>query len=295
MTITNHPMLGAGSWTGNTTFTAASAASGHAASNLNELPLAQVWESTSLTGQWVKGEMDKIRPLGLFLLCRHNFTNAGTFRLRIYADAAATQADLVYDSQADLVNLIGGQDIWPISFADELDWEDDPFIDGHFPEEEKQDTVWYRPIVLPRTYLGRSWRLDFTDADNPDGVFRLGMIDVSRSRQLSRAPAAGQADEYEERTTTVTAYGGVDYHNRLTKKRKTTVDLRGLPVGEAKGVIGELYRLKDIDQPFAWLLDPTDVRNWIRDCYLAKFEQLSPLQRASQKYENAQLNMKEAF
>lgn len=295
MPITNHPMLGAGSWTALTTFTSSSAASGHGAANLASLPLAQVWESANITSQWVKGEMDKIRPLGLFLLCRHNFSNSGTFRLRIFADGAATQADLVYDSDADLENLIGRNEIWPISYADELDWEDDPFIDGHLPEEEKDDAVWHRPIVLSRTYLGLSWRIDFADPDNLDGVIRLGMIDVSRGRQLTRAPAAGQADEYEERTTTVTAYGGVDYHNRLTKKRKTTVDLRCLPVGEAKGVIGELYRLKDIDQPFAWLLDPTDVRNWIRDCYLAKFEQLSPMQRASQKYENAQLNLKEAF
>lgn len=290
-----NPVVGWRRWTELTTFTAASAHADYPATNLGALPLANIWQSTADTGQWIKGQLDQSRGMRLFVICRHNFSNAATFRLRIFSDAAATQAVQVYDSDAD-ADLVGGNEIWPVVYGDELEWEDDPFIDGKYTDEEKRDTIWYRPILLPEIVLGLSFRFDFDDADNADGVFKIGMIDVSQAWQFSRGAQVGASHDFEVRTRSVTAYGGVSYHERLTKKRTFQLGLSHLPRDEAKGVVYELMRQHDLDVPFAFVLDPRDTKNWLRDCSLVKNNaKLSPLARAQRNFENVELNFIEAF
>lgn len=290
-----YPLFGWRRLTGVTTFTAASAASGYPASNLAILPLAKVWESANVTSQWIKGELDKKRGMRLFNILRHNFSNAAEFRLRIFADGAATQADPIFDSDT-ATTLVGGTDIWPVVYGNELEWEDDNFVDGKYTDEEKRDTVWCRPIWLDRIYDGLSWRLDFTDPDNPDGFFCIGMVDVSQGFQSTRGIARGSVRlGFEARTKTVTAYGGADYHNRLTKKRTIEFDLPYVPRDEAMGVHYELLRQHDLDEPFTVVLDPNDTKNWLRTAGLFKHASLTPLQRAGRNYENVRANLKEAF
>ena len=278
-----------------TTFTAASAASNYPASNLGTLPLANIWESTSVTSQWIKGNYDKQRGVRLFQILRHNFSNAATFRLRLYEDDVATQAVLGYDSDTDLT-LPGGNQIWPVVYGDEIEWEDDNWFDGKYTDDEKLDTVWNRPIWLPRIYLAKSWRLDFTDPDNVDTKFRIGMVDSAQGWQSTRGIARDSARlGFEARTRTVTAYGGSDYHNRLTKKRTFEAALPYVPRDEAMGVHYELMRQHDLDKPFSFVLDPYDTKNWLRTAGLFKHAALTPLQRAGRNYETVQINLKEAF
>lgn len=291
-----YPVLGVNRWTGLTTFTAASASADYPASNLGRLPLAAIWESTSVSGQWVKGELDRERPMRLFLIGRHNGSNNSTFRLRIFSDGAATQANLVYDTDADDA-LIGGNHLVPVTYEDELlEWEDDAFFDGKYTPDQKQDAILYRPIFLSEVQMGLSWRLDFTDPDNADGKFRIGMIDVSNARQLTRGAQIGGLSKFEVRTRSVTAYGGTTYHERLTKKWTQQVALSHLPRWESRGVIYELMRQHDLDTPFAFLRDPRDTYNWLRDCKLVENNKdLSPLARAARAYESTELNLIEVF
>ena len=290
-----YPVFGWRRWTENITFTAASAASDYPASNLGTLPLANIWETASVTSQWVKGDLDKSRGVRFFQILRHNFSNDATYRLRLYSDAASSQAVLVYDSDADS-GLIGGNQIWPVVYGDVLEWEDDNWYDGKYTDDEKLDTVWNRPIWLSQIYNALSFRIDFTDPDNADGKFRIGMIDVSQGWQATRGIAAGSARfGFEERTRTITAWGGTDYHERLNKKRFFEGSLNFLPRDEAMGVFYELMRQHDLDKPFSFVLDPMDTKNWLRTGGLFKHARLSPLQRAAMSYESVQLNLKEAF
>lgn len=290
-----YPVLGWRRWTERTTFSASSAAGNYPASNLGTLPLANIWESTSVTGQYVKGELDKQRGMRLFQILRHNFSNNATFRLRIFEDGAATQAVPVYDSDADTA-LIGGNQIWPVVYGDEIEWEDDNWFDGKYTDEEKLDTVWNRPIWLERIYLGLSWRLDFTDPDNADAKFRIGMIDVSQGWQCTRGIRVSTGRfGFRPRTRTVEAWGGTDYHERLTKKRFFEGELPFLPRDEAMGVVYELQRQHDLDVPFSFVLDPRDTKNWLRTAGLFKHDTLTALQRAGRSYETVTLNIREAF
>lgn len=290
-----YPVVGWRRHTECITFTAASAHADYPASNLSTLPLANIWQSTSVTGQWIKGALDKARGVRLFQILRHNFSNPATFRLRLYADDVATQADVIYDSSTD-ATLPGGQDIWPVVYGDEIEWEDDNFTDGKYTDDEKLYTVWNRPIWLPQIYSALSFRFDFTDPDNTDGFFRIGMIDVCQGAQSSRGVAHGQCQlDFEVRTRTVTAYGGTDYHNRLTKKRLLTVPLPFVPRDQAMGVFYELARQHDMDVPFSFILDPYDTKNWLRTAGLFKHAKLTALQRASKDYESLTLQLKEAF
>jgi len=289
-----YPVFGWRRWTEKTTFTSSSAAASYPASNLGTLPLSDIWESTSITGEYVKGELDKSRGVRLFLIHRHSFQNAATFRLRLYSDDAATQADLVYDSDT-AATLIAGNEIWPVVYGSELEWEDDNFIDGKYTEDEKLDTVWPRPIWLDRVYECLSWRLDFTDADNTDGVFRIGMIDVCQSYQMTRGFRLGTEFGFEERTQTVTAYGGVDYHERLEKKRTIDGEIRFVDRDEAQGVFYELQRQHDLDVPLAFLMDPYDTKNWLRTCGIYKIARLTKLTREHRDFETIKVALKEAF
>ncbi len=288
------PILGFGRWTEEVTFTASSAATGHGAANLGTMPLGMVWESTSITGQWIKGEFPIKRPVGGFLLCRIlEFTNGATFRIRLYDDDAATQAELLYDSDADASQLYGGE-IFPEVYPD-LEWEDDEWMTGKYTEAEKQDAVFCRPFVLPQLLLAKSFRIDFADPLNPNAFFRLGMVDVFRGNRLSRGIALGPVEGYEPRTTSVQAYGGAEYFNRLTKPATFEGDLRYLPRDEAKGVVQELARQHDRDRPFAWIPDIDDGRHWLRDCWLARWAQLPSQQRLAAKFHGVPLKLKQAF
>ena len=294
MSSDRNPVIGFPRFTESVTYTASSAAADYPATNLGVLPLAQIWESTGVSGEWIKGELDKPRGARFFLICRHNFSITATFRLRLYDDDAATQSELVFDSDT-AEDFIGGNEVWPLVYGDELEWEDDNWLTGKYTEEELSDTVWYRPIWLDRIYLFKSFRLDITDDSNTDGVLRVGMIDVSQGWQPSRGITPGHESGFEERTSTVTAHGGVDYHERLNKKRYFRGALPFLPRDEAKGKAFELLRQHDTNVPFAWLLDPTDTKHWLRDCFLAKNEKLSALQRGHRNYETVPLNHKETF
>lgn len=294
MSSDRNPVIGFPRYTESVTFSASTEATDYPSTNLGVLPLAQTWESTSVTNQWIKGDFDKPRGARFFLICRHNLSLNASFRLRLYEDDAATQSNVVFDSDT-ATEFIGGSEIWPLVYGDELEWEDDNWLTGKYTEEELSDSVWYRPIWLDRIYIFKSFRLDITDDDNTDGVLRIGMVDVSQGWQPSRGIALGHETGFIERTSTVTAHGGVDYHERLNKKRFFRGTLPSLPRDEAKGKTFELLRRHDKDVPFAWLLDPTDTKHWLRDCFLAKNEKLTALQRGNRNYETVQLNHKEAF
>ena len=294
MSTETNPVVGFGRLTDLVTFTAQTAATDYPATNLKELPLAQIWESSAAGTQWIKGEFDQKRAARLFMICRHNFSTSATFRLRLYEDAAATQATEIYDSDAD-TDLVGGNEFWPVVYGDELEWESDEFLTGKYSDRERSDTVWYRPIWLDRLYDFLSFRIDFTDDAPVGGVMRVGLIEVAEGVQFSRGFAFGGETGFEPRTTTVTAFGGVSYHGRRNKKRIFNGQLPFVPRDEAQGRAYELLRQHDEDIPFAWIPDPTDTKNWLRDAFLAKNARLTALQRAQHNYQNVALNLKEAF
>lgn len=128
------------------------------ASNLQLPERALVMRTTSTANQQISGTWAAGKLLSGLELDRHNLTSAGTWRLRLYSDAAWTT--LVYDSGALLVN--------PPKSLGELVWGVDPLGAGVFDGWALAfASMWFTPVVA------QSFRIDLADAANPDGYLEV--------------------------------------------------------------------------------------------------------------------------
>ena len=248
-------------------------------------PILQPFQVSGQT-MIVRGKF--VTPVGLgMLLCGpSNFLTTATFQLETWTeDDYATGAD--YDSGA-------GVDWYPTIYAGDAEWEYPEFVNGKYSDSELEDTAFWRPIILPAQNLIKSFQLTIEDSANPDDLW-LGYCDVSYGAQLDRGPIEPSRG-FNARTRSVESYGGGKFFERLNKARTFRGTLPAVTRSQAMSVAYELMRQHDLDRPFAWVADPNDSVNWLRESFLARFGELSPLQRLqSGKFENVPLNLEEAL
>ena len=227
-------------------------------SNLNFLPLTKVAKSNDLTAASCQfyGSSATIRPIRFLGICRHNFSDFGQFRLKLYSDA--NRSTLLYDSD--------WQDIWvPVYSSYDSNWYRPNFWRGIYSPLEKVGITPTRLIWLDQTYFCQSFEIFFRDDNNEDGFISLGMFEISEGYQVSYNPQYGATFGTRIRDTIVEAEGGVIYTDDKRAPRVFKGQIEYLPIDEAKQRFFEFQRRLKKGKPFLWMLDPDDSINGMRD------------------------------
>lgn len=266
MATSNKAVLGFPRWTDKAVVaedTGASSAANYPASNLNTLPLAQVWRSASAAVANTKfvATLDKQRSVRLLALVGHNCSLAATVRIRLYSDAAA--AALLYDS--------GIVDVWPVVYPfGALEWWQDNWWTGKYTAEEIAGYRWTRPFWLDQIYFTRTIRVEISDPTNAAGYVECGLFEIAQGTQATVNFGFGASYGFRFRTASVEALGGAKYFERRDKPRVFKGEVQHLPRDEAMSSWFELHRQLDLDTPFLWLPNPNSTVNLLRECFLAR-------------------------
>jgi hypothetical protein len=133
--------------------------------NLQEPSRALVARTTSLATQDINGALSSARIISACAMTRHNLTSVGTWRLRLYSDAA--WATLVYDSG----NVVAA----PGKALGDIEWGVDALGASMFDGwEHTFSTMWFAPVAA------QSFKITLSDAANPDGYIQASRLYVGR-------------------------------------------------------------------------------------------------------------------
>lgn len=161
--------------------------------NLQDVARARVARSTSTAAQDFKGTWSTSRLLSAAALVRHNLTSAGTWRLRLYSDAAWTT--LVYDSGAVVA--------CPPKALGDLEWGIDPLGASLFTNWALAfSSMWFAPVAA------KSFTLTLTDAANPAGYLEASRLFVGRYLQPTYNMAWGFKLSWVEASSQERTEGG---------------------------------------------------------------------------------------
>lgn len=200
-----------------------------AATNLQILPLSEKWRDDDLATVYMEADLGSAKTINLLALLGTNASSAATYRVR----GATSQANLTaapgYDSGA-------GQTHWPQNNLGEWD-----------------ETSLIHVIATTETY--RWWRIDISDAANPDGYYQAGRLYVAAAWQPSTGFAFGAGWQWTSDSTVRRSLGGKTWVDERASRRIATLRIPGLTVSEAEVTFADIMRLRGSKKDTLTLLD----------------------------------------
>ncbi|WP_439685109.1 Virion structural protein [Cupriavidus oxalaticus] len=245
-------------------------------SNLLDRRLSRVARSATAakTDTQLVLDLGQSRLVSVIAVVRHNLSTAATWRLQMANDPSF--ATVVYDSAGPDWRLA-----WPTLFSSySLEWEDDNFWTGSITEEARQEYPSLLMVILPGPTAGRYIKIEIDDEANPDGYVELGRVFVSRAWQPQYNAKWGASLGWETDTTVQRALSGTPYFDRKAGRRITRFELGFLSRDEALSGVFELQRQAGVDREVLLIWDRDDPINLLRQSYLGRLRQLSPIARA---------------
>jgi len=177
----------------------------------------RVARTTSTAAQDIKGTWVSGKVIAACALVRHNLTTSGTWRLRLYSDAAWTT--LVYDSGAIAV-------IKAKALGD-LEWGVDPLGASVFTGWALAfSQMWFASVTA------RSFTLTLTDAANPAGYLEASRLYIGRYIQPLYNFEWGIRLRWEEDTTQERTDGGSLRSDGAEPNREMTFRLAWLSLSD---------------------------------------------------------------
>lgn len=265
---TYNALVGFPSWRAKATFTASSEIALYPASNLGTVKLARVWRTPDATPVNTKIYVEIVgqkRLIELVVLCRHNLSLGSTVTVKLYEDAAKTV----------LLTTVSAV-VWPQVFTeDQVDWDGGRWWDRSYTAEEIEGYPWNFPIRIPGNYYCQAIDIEISDELNPAGFVEVGMVELASEHQFPVNFDVGASAGYVSRNITREADGGSEYHRERPMGRVFQGSVSYMDRQVAKGVIMEMRRQLNTNKPFFWWPNPEDDINFLRDAWLARFEELS--------------------
>ncbi|MGE8365982.1 hypothetical protein [Cupriavidus sp.] len=241
-------------------------------------------------------DLGRSRLVSVLAIVRHNLSTAAKWRVRVANNPGFTST--VYDN-AVTVPPDGGPTVlmdfatqtylawdpdwqlaWPTLFPTSvLEWEDDNFWAGSITEEERKEYPSLLLAVLPKPVAGRYIRVEVDDETNPDGYVEFGRMFVGSAWQPIYNANWGASIGWETDTGMQRAMSGAPYFDRKNGRRVTRFELGYLSKDEALGRIFEIQRKAGIDGELLLVWDKDDAIHLLRQSYLGRLRQLSPIAR----------------
>lgn len=229
---------------------------GSSVQNMAYAPLAQRWVSPGLSAPncTVTFSVPGNPTVAAFVLAHHNLTLAA--QVRIQADNAGTFAAPVYDSG------------WLNAFAAGVTDASRAGQRQHF---------WH---VLASATSAAYWRLQITDAANPDGYVAVGRMGLMRGVwQPSINMAAGASLGWENRQEVQEALSGAEWFVDKEARKVVRFSIEHLPTAEAfdnpftMGRLASTYR-----RELLFVYDPADGLQSQRRLIWGRLRQLGALE-----------------
>ena len=233
------------------TLTAGSEAAGMPVGNLQTFQPSEKWRATNLAAAYVEADLGAAQPLDLIALLYTNTTSAATWRIR----GATTQANLTaapgYDS--------GAITAWPQSGLD--DWD---FVH-----------VFKWLGASPQTF--RWWRVDLTDAANPDGHLQAGRLYLSDAWQPARNLQYGWSIGFADDSIKRRATGGQSWVTARGKRRVLDFTLGFLSEAEMYDNAFDIDRRRGEHADVLAIRDPDDTAHVHRQMVYGLIDGLKPI------------------
>lgn len=255
--------------------------------NLKIRNQARVWRSPSLALEDTQFDVDlgRAKVWRVFSLVRHNLALDATYRLRAGNDP--TFAETLFDS--------GWTDVWPPGVFDtmDLEWGDDNFLFGRYTEAQRQGLKWSLIVRPPRHVTARYARLEISDPNNAASYVQAARLFIangwSPSVGMSFDASFGLSDASEIQQT----YAGDEVFNEKLRKRLANFVLNGLPEGEAYSRAFQLMKQAGITKEVLFMWRDDDVALALERQFLARLDQLSPIDHPYPEHTGAAFAVKE--
>lgn len=236
---------------------------------------------------FIKIDQLKSSPARVLAIINHNFSLDARFRVR-GTNTADKGDDDTYEFDS------GWQDVWPTVYPyGTKEWEDPSWWGGKYSEEE---IAGYTPsliYLLPSIKLMRYWRIDIDDTTNKVGYLQFGRMFIGPTWQPTINMSYGASLALETDTEVQKAQGGAEYFDVKTPFRVKNLRLDNLTTDEAMANVFELQRRAGIDKEILWVFDPDDQVHAIRNRYLGRLRQLSPIEFPYFRTNSAAFEIKE--
>lgn len=205
--------------------------------NLQDSQLGTFTRWTSLTGMGVDIDLGSAKAINLFAAISHNATSAGTWQIK----GATSQANLTSSPGYNP----GAGSLWPVTGK--------PDLPG------KLTSIKF--LAAAQTF--RWWRIEFTDAANPDGYFDVGRIYVDGAFQPARNLAYGWQVLPIDPSTEIETIGGQSYVTPRPIKSVLRLRLPALTEDEAMGRALAMQKSLGIQKDVLAIRDP-DATTWLQ-------------------------------
>lgn len=249
-----------------------------------ELELVARTTDTDTTSTRFDSDLTTPRKIRLAALINHNFSLAARYRVQL-----ATVADF-----SSIVEDSGWLDVWPVVYGpNDIDWEDDNWWGGKYTDEQRAG---YTPALIHIFSANRlvryvRWLLD--DTTNAAGYLQYGRPFIGPAWQPTYNMSYGTGLGWVPNTDVQRVPAGAEYFDKRTPWREKPFVLDWLTADEAFAQAFEIQRRAGIDKEVLYIEDPDDTVHALRRRFLARFEELSPIQYPYHNNHSAAFKLKE--
>lgn len=217
----------------------------------------------------IDGLFSESRPMLVFGLVRHNFTNEATYRIRLYSDEAMTVTE--YDS--------GLLPVFDVIYTELTEtWDSGNFWDLTISEEDRAGLTASIIHILPTTYTERAFKFEVFDSANEDGYLQAGRLFVGAGWIPVYNMEYGASLAFENRALVDESIGGTEYFDERENPRVARFSLPRISEDEAMGAGFELLRKQGVTKDVLYMWDSNDPLNVLRRSFLGRLRQLNPIE-----------------
>jgi len=200
--------------------------------NLLTAGLTEIWRPNAVTGVYLVIDLGAAYAVAIIALINTNLTSAATWQIRGATSEANLTAAPGYDS--------GSVTAWPAGAGVAIRGYVDPV---HIPS-------------AAQSY--RWWRIDLTDAANPDGYLQAGRLVMTKAVEPARNFDRGRGVYIVDPSVIRRTRGGQGAARSETIRRGLEFGLSGLSKAEALGSLFDLEWLAGSTREIAVCLEPDD-------------------------------------
>jgi len=239
--------------------------------NVKNRTLARVARSSDLLTTSTQFDMDLgvNKRWRVLALVNHNLGLGALYRVR--SGSSPTFATTDMDS--------GWLAVWPAVYdTEDLDWDDPNYWEGTYTDSERQGYTWTLIHKLSGSLSARYVRVEIDDSLNELGYVQFGRVFIADGYVPSRNMVVGANLGWEDDSEIDRAYGGAEYFDERDRFRVARFTIANLDTDEGYRGAFEIMRQAGVTKEVLLQWNPADTKNAIRQSFVGRMRQLSPIE-----------------
>lgn len=240
--------------------------------NVKERELSLTANSASLaeTNLIINVDLLSNKPSRIWGICSTNASRDAV--IRIIASRNSDFSDIAFDT--------GFVNFYPAVYASaDLEWADDAWWSGKYTDSELEGYKKSFYLVREELSYARYMRIMFKDPTNPAGTFTIGRIFIGDYWQAEYNLDYGYSLQFNSNSIIDKSLGQVLFADARPMTRVQRFTLSYMSDAEAFTKALEVVRKSDIFNEVIFIPNKDDTLNFFRTAMLARFVQLSALEK----------------